>query len=213
MRRGKIEGSGIFAFAIAMVFPRSRRRVAWAVYKFAKWFWSIGHRFEVFEPVMELQSEGTAGAGSKKRRWNHRCDQRGDQLKLQKRLKEHTYGSAGARMRPQKRKWALSENRRCSGLDHRSSTAGVEIGPLVQKAWVRSLAYKNVLAIAIETDYSFPLADKVKEYLEDPSKFVVVTAAPVAAAGFGDVPAAAKEEEKDEPTEQSDDDTGFSLFD
>lgn len=27
-------------------------------------------------------------------------------------------------------------------------------------------AYKNVLAIAVETDYSFPLADKVKEYLE-----------------------------------------------
>lgn len=25
--------------------------------------------------------------------------------------------------------------------------------------------YKNVLAIAVETDYSFPLADKVKEYL------------------------------------------------
>ena len=27
-------------------------------------------------------------------------------------------------------------------------------------------AYKNALAIAVETDYSFPLADKVKEYLE-----------------------------------------------
>lgn len=26
--------------------------------------------------------------------------------------------------------------------------------------------YKNVLAIAVETGYSFPLADKVKEYLE-----------------------------------------------
>ncbi|XP_070002922.1 large ribosomal subunit protein uL10-like [Nicotiana sylvestris] len=71
----------------------------------------------------------------------------------------------------------------------------------------------NVLAIVVETDYSFPLADKVKEYLEDPSKFVVVAAAPVAAASFGVVPAAAKEEEKDGPTEQSDDDAGFSLFD
>lgn len=27
-------------------------------------------------------------------------------------------------------------------------------------------AYKNVLAIAVETDYSYPHADKVKEYLE-----------------------------------------------
>ncbi|XP_009608105.1 large ribosomal subunit protein uL10 [Nicotiana tabacum] len=74
-------------------------------------------------------------------------------------------------------------------------------------------AYKNVLAIAVETDYSFPLADKVKEYLEDPSKFAAVVAAPVAAAGSGAAPAAAKEEEKEEPAEVSDDDMGFSLFD
>ncbi|XP_049402948.1 60S acidic ribosomal protein P0 [Solanum stenotomum] len=76
-------------------------------------------------------------------------------------------------------------------------------------------AYKNVLAIAIETDYSFPLADKVKEYLADPSKFAAVAAAaPAAAAGSGAAPAAAKEEaKKDEPAEESDDDMGFSLFD
>ncbi|KAJ4830975.1 60s acidic ribosomal protein P2 [Turnera subulata] len=74
-------------------------------------------------------------------------------------------------------------------------------------------AYKNVLAIAIATDYSFPQADKVKEYLEDPSKFAV--AAPVAvAADAGAAPAAAKEEaKKEEPAEESDDDMGFSLFD
>ncbi|CDP14047.1 unnamed protein product [Coffea canephora] len=73
--------------------------------------------------------------------------------------------------------------------------------------------YKNVLAIAVETDYSFPQADKVKEYLEDPSKFAVA-AAPVAAADSGAAPAAAKEEEKkEEPAEESDDDMGFSLFD
>lgn len=64
-------------------------------------------------------------------------------------------------------------------------------------------AYKNVLAIAIETDYSFPLADKVKEYLADPSKFAAVAAAPAAAAGSGAAPAAAKEEEKkEEPAEE-----------
>ena len=27
-------------------------------------------------------------------------------------------------------------------------------------------SYKNVLAVAIEVDYSFPLAEKVKEYLK-----------------------------------------------
>ncbi|KAL3521192.1 hypothetical protein ACH5RR_019341 [Cinchona calisaya] len=74
-------------------------------------------------------------------------------------------------------------------------------------------AYKNVLAVAVETEYSFPQADKVKEYLEDPSKFAVAVA-PVAAADSGAAPAAAKEEEKkEEPAEESDDDMGFGLFD
>ncbi|TVT98843.1 hypothetical protein EJB05_55823 [Eragrostis curvula] len=72
--------------------------------------------------------------------------------------------------------------------------------------------YKNVLAVAVETDYSYPHADKIKEYLKDPSKFAV--AAPVAAAAGGGTAAAPKEEEKkDEPAEESDDDMGFSLFD
>ncbi|KAJ4720021.1 60S acidic ribosomal protein P0 [Melia azedarach] len=74
-------------------------------------------------------------------------------------------------------------------------------------------AYKNVLAVAVATEYSFPQADKVKEYLEDPSKFAVA-AAPVAAASGDAAPAAAKEEvKKEEPAEESDDDMGFSLFD
>ncbi|KAI4339166.1 hypothetical protein MLD38_024135 [Melastoma candidum] len=75
-------------------------------------------------------------------------------------------------------------------------------------------AYKNVLAIAVETDYSFPHADKVKEYLKDPSKFAVV-AAPAAGGDSGGAPAAAtvEEEKKEEPAEESDDDMGFSLFD
>ncbi|CAL5085198.1 unnamed protein product [Urochloa decumbens] len=72
--------------------------------------------------------------------------------------------------------------------------------------------YKNVLAVAVETDYSYPHADKIKEYLKDPSKFAV--AAPAAAADSG-AAAAPKEEEKkaEEPAEESDDDMGFSLFD
>ncbi|KAI3751297.1 hypothetical protein L2E82_22351 [Cichorium intybus] len=76
--------------------------------------------------------------------------------------------------------------------------------------------YKNALALAVATDYSFPLADKVKEYLADPSKFAV--AAPAAAAASGGAPAAAAaaapaEEKKEEPAEESDDDMGFGLFD
>ncbi|XP_011084927.1 60S acidic ribosomal protein P0 [Sesamum indicum] len=69
-------------------------------------------------------------------------------------------------------------------------------------------AYKNLLSVAVETDYSFPQADKVKEYLAWP-------APPVAAADSGAAPAAAApvEEKKEEPAEESDDDMGFSLFD
>ncbi|KAH9623313.1 hypothetical protein KSS87_005333 [Heliosperma pusillum] len=74
--------------------------------------------------------------------------------------------------------------------------------------------YKNVLAIAVATDYDFPQAEKVKEYLKDPSKFAVA-AAPAAAADAGaSGGGAAKEEEKKvEPVDESDDDLGFSLFD
>jgi len=74
--------------------------------------------------------------------------------------------------------------------------------------------YKNVLAVAIELDYSFPLAEKVKEYLKDPSKFAVA-AAPVAGATEAAPAAAApkEEEKKPEPEEESEEDMGFSLFD
>lgn len=74
-------------------------------------------------------------------------------------------------------------------------------------------AYKNVVAVALATEFSFPQADKVKEYLADPSKFAVA-AAPVAGGGDAPAAAAAKEEEKkEEPAEESDEDMGFSLFD
>nr|POF17433.1 60s acidic ribosomal protein p0 [Quercus suber] len=76
-------------------------------------------------------------------------------------------------------------------------------------------AYKNVLAVAVATEYSFPQAEKVKEYLKDPSKFAIATA-PVAVAASGGAPAATpaqEEEKKEEPAEESDDDMGFSLFD
>jgi len=73
-------------------------------------------------------------------------------------------------------------------------------------------AFKDTLAVAIATEYSFPAADKIKEYLKDPSKFAVA-AAPVAAAA-GSAPAAAKEEKKEEKKEDSDEaDMGFGLFD
>ncbi|XP_071722056.1 large ribosomal subunit protein uL10z-like [Rutidosis leptorrhynchoides] len=76
-------------------------------------------------------------------------------------------------------------------------------------------AYKNALAIAVATEYSFPEAEQVKEYIKDPSKFAAAAAAPAAAAASsGSAPAAAKaEEKKDEPEEEEDEDFGMSLFD
>ncbi|XP_060085929.1 large ribosomal subunit protein uL10-like [Ylistrum balloti] len=70
--------------------------------------------------------------------------------------------------------------------------------------------FKRLLAVAVETDYTFAEAERTKEFLADPSKFAV--AAPVAEAA----PAAAdtkKEAAKVESEEESDDDMGFGLFD
>jgi large subunit ribosomal protein LP0 len=70
-------------------------------------------------------------------------------------------------------------------------------------------AYKNLLAIALTTEYSFDGAEKIKEYLANPEAFAV--AAPAAeAAPAADAP---KAEEKVEEAEESDDDMGFGLFD
>jgi large subunit ribosomal protein LP0 len=68
--------------------------------------------------------------------------------------------------------------------------------------------YKNVLSVALATEISFPLAEKAKAFLADPSAFVV--AAPAAAAG-GDAKAAEPEPEAEESEEEEMD--GFSLFD
>ncbi|CAM4546935.1 hypothetical protein PO909_026698 [Leuciscus waleckii] len=73
-------------------------------------------------------------------------------------------------------------------------------------------AYKRVLAVAVETDYSFPMAEKVKAFLADPTAFAV--AAPVASAAVEKAAApAAKVEAPKEESEESDEDMGFGLFD
>jgi len=71
-------------------------------------------------------------------------------------------------------------------------------------------AYKNLIAIALATEYTFDGAEKIKAYLENPDAF-----AAAAPAAVEEVPVAAapKEEEKEEAAEESDDDLGFGLFD
>jgi large subunit ribosomal protein LP0 len=76
-------------------------------------------------------------------------------------------------------------------------------------------AFKNLMAIAAETDVTFPAAEKMKEYLKDPKKFAAAVAAAAPAAPAGKAPAAEakKEAPKKEEKEEEEDDMGFGLFD
>jgi len=73
-------------------------------------------------------------------------------------------------------------------------------------------AYKNLLAIALATEYTFEGAEKAKEFLANPEAFAAV-AAPVAAEAAPAAAAADVEEKEEEKAEESDDDMGFGLFD
>ncbi|KAJ5712875.1 uncharacterized protein N7483_010056 [Penicillium malachiteum] len=71
-------------------------------------------------------------------------------------------------------------------------------------------AYKKVLAVAIETDYSWEGIEELKDRIANPDAYA--SAAPVATATTsGDAPA--KEDAPAEEAEESDDDMGFGLFD
>merc|ERR1712141_123949 len=72
--------------------------------------------------------------------------------------------------------------------------------------------FKNLLAIAAETEIEFKEAETMKEFLKDPSKFAAAAAAAAPAAGGG---AEEKKEEAKKESEESDsdDDMGFGLFD
>ncbi|TKR94956.1 hypothetical protein L596_009182 [Steinernema carpocapsae] len=67
--------------------------------------------------------------------------------------------------------------------------------------------FKNLMAIAAETDVIFKEAQQVKEFLADPSKFAVA-AAPVASSAPAEAAPAKVEEEA-----ESDSDMGLGLFD
>jgi len=87
----------------------------------------------------------------------------------------------------------------------------LEIGYPTKASMPHSIinAFKNLLALAAETDVNFKEAEKLKEYLADPSKFAaaVSVAAPSASAA-----PAASETKKEEEKEESDEDFGMDLF-
>lgn len=62
-------------------------------------------------------------------------------------------------------------------------------------------AFKNILAVAVQTDISLPQADKIKEYLADPGKFAAAaaptTSAPAVSSSSSAAPAPAAEPEEE----------------
>jgi len=94
------------------------------------------------------------------------------------------------------------------------AAASLQVGYPTKASVPHSIAngFKNLLAIAAETEVTFKQAEKLKEYLADPSKFAVA-AAPTQSDKKEEgkkAPAAKKEEVKEE---SEDDDMGFGLFD
>jgi len=76
--------------------------------------------------------------------------------------------------------------------------------------------FKNLVAISLETEISFPEAQTVKDMLSDPEKLAAMLAASaaVSAAPAEEAAApAAAEVKKEESEEESDDDMGLGLFD
>ncbi|KAK7527849.1 60S ribosomal protein uL10 [Phyllosticta citriasiana] len=80
--------------------------------------------------------------------------------------------------------------------------------PSVMHSVVNS--YKKLLAIAIETDYSWEAIEELKDRIANPDKYASAAPAAAAPAGGGEAP---KEEAKKEESEEEDEDMGFGLFD
>lgn len=82
--------------------------------------------------------------------------------------------------------------------------------PSVMHTLVNS--YKNLLAIAVETEYEWEGIDELKDRIKNPEKYA--GAAPAATEAAAPAASGAKEEEKPkEEEEEEDDDMGFGLFD
>ncbi|OKL59702.1 60S acidic ribosomal protein P0 [Talaromyces atroroseus] len=72
-------------------------------------------------------------------------------------------------------------------------------------------SYKNVLSVAIETEYSWPEIEELKDRIANPEAYAAAAPVAAAAATGGDEPAAA--EEKEEEEEESGDEGFGGLFD
>lgn len=92
-----------------------------------------------------------------------------------------------------------------------SLAVGYPTLPSVMHSVVNS--YKNVLSVAIETEYEWEEIAELKDRIANPDKYA--SSAPAAASGGGGAAAAedAPAAKEEEPEESEDDDMGFGLFD
>jgi large subunit ribosomal protein LP0 len=93
-----------------------------------------------------------------------------------------------------------------------SLAVGYPTLPSVMHSIVNS--YKNAIAIAVETDYSWESIDELKDRIANPDAYA--SSAPAAGSGGdagGDAPAAKEAEKEEEKEDSEDDDMGFGLFD
>jgi len=73
-------------------------------------------------------------------------------------------------------------------------------------------SYKNIVAIALSTEYSYPAVEELKDRIANPDAYAA--AAPTAAAASGDSSAPAAEAKKDESEAEESEEGGFGgLFD
>jgi len=98
---------------------------------------------------------------------------------------------------------------------NRVASISLEIGYPTLAALPHSLAnaYKNVLAVSVETEYTFPAAQQIKDYIANPTAHAVA-AAPAASTASSAPAAAAAAPKVEEKEEEEDDDLfgGGGLF-
>ncbi|XP_058943912.1 large ribosomal subunit protein uL10 [Pocillopora verrucosa] len=73
--------------------------------------------------------------------------------------------------------------------------------------------FKNIAAVAVETEITFPQVEQLKAFLENPDAFASLAPAADAAAAAAPAEEAKEEKKEEEEEEESDDDMGFGLFD
>jgi len=102
-----------------------------------------------------------------------------------------------------------------SGVN-RIASLSLELGlpTLASLPHALSNAYKNVLSVAVETAFSFPEAQKIKDFIANPGAFAAAAPAAPAAAAAGKPAAAAPVAKAPEPEPEDDDDMfgGGGLF-